>query len=143
MMEAVEQIGDLTKLAQLLRSLLVVKGEGFWSRHYIFTQSKGEQINYFIGAERSDEILVNILLPVLSLYFEIFDKKESSQKAINLYLNFYQKTENNLVNEVSATLFLKDAWKRSVLYQGMIELFREYCTKERCLECLIGKKVFN
>jgi hypothetical protein len=143
MMEAVEQIGDLTKLTQLLRSLLIVKAEGFWSRHYIFTQSKRDLINYFIGAERSDEILVNIILPVLSLYFEIFDKKELSQKIINLYLNFYQKTENNLVNEVSDTLSLKDAWKRSVLYQGMIELFREYCTKERCLECLIGKTVFN
>lgn len=143
MLEAVEQIEDLTKLAQSLRSLLVVRGEGFWSRHYIFAQSKNEQVNYFIGATRADEILVNLMLPVLSLYFEIFDKKELSQKAIILYLNFYQKTDNNLVNEVSATLFLKDAWKRSVLYQGMIELFRDYCSKDRCLECLIGKKLFN
>jgi hypothetical protein len=143
MLEAVEQINDLNKLAQTLRSLMVVKGEGFWSRHYIFTENKNEQINYFIGATRADEILVNIILPVLSLYFEVFDKKELSQKAINLYLNFYQKSENNLVNEVSDTLSLNDAWKRSVLYQGMIELFRDYCSKERCLECPIGKKVFN
>jgi hypothetical protein len=143
MLEAVEQITDPAKLAQSLRSLLVVKGEGFWSRHYIFTQNNSEQINYFVGATRADEILVNLILPVLSLYFEIFDKKDLSQKVINLYLNFYQKSENNLVNEVADTLSLKDAWKRSVLYQGMIELFREYCARERCLECQIGKKVFN
>ncbi|MDR3627731.1 MAG: DUF2851 family protein [Ignavibacteriaceae bacterium] len=143
MLEAVEQISDLNKLAQALRSLLVIKGDGFWSRHYVFTPNKNEQINYFIGATRADEILVNIILPVLSLYFDIFDKKELSMKAVNLYVNFYQKSENNLVNEVAESLLLKDAWKRSVLYQGMIELFRDYCSKERCLECTIGKKVFN
>jgi hypothetical protein len=143
MLESVEQIEDLTKLTQILRSMLVVRGDGFWSGHYMFTQSKIDQINYFIGATRSDEILVNILFPILSLYFEIFDKKELSQKVINLYLNFYQSSENNLVNEVCTTLSLKDAWKRSVLYQGMLELFRDYCTKERCLECLIGNKIFS
>jgi hypothetical protein len=143
MLESVEHIEDLTKLVQSLRSMLIVRGDGFWSRHYIFTKNKIDKINYFIGAARSDEILVNILFPVLSLYFEIFDKKELSQKVINLYLNFCQTSENNLVNEVCATLYLKDAWKRSVLYQGMLELFRDYCTKERCLECLIGNKIFN
>jgi hypothetical protein len=143
MLEAVEQISDPARLLQTLRSLLVVRAEGFWSRHYIFTQNKSEQINYFIGATRADEIMVNIILPVLSLYFEIFDKKDLSQKVINLYIDFYQKSENNLVNEVSEALALQDAWKRSVLYQGMIELFREYCSKDRCLECSIGKKVFE
>ena len=128
---------------QSLRSVLVVRGDGFWGKHYVFNQSKSEQINYFIGAARSDEILVNIMFPVLSLYFEIFDKKELSQKVLNLYLNFYHKTDNNLVSEVCATLFLKDAWRRSVLNQGMIELFRNYCSQEKCLECAIGNKIFN
>ena len=143
MLELVEDIEDLNKLVQSLRSVLVVRGDGFWGKHYVFNQSKSEQINYFIGAARSDEILVNIMLPVLSLYFEIFDKKELSQKVLNLYLNFYHKTDNNLVSEVCATLFLKDAWRRSVLNQGMIELFRNYCSQEKCLECAIGNKIFN
>jgi hypothetical protein len=33
--------------------------------------------------------------------------------------------------------------KRTIISQGMIELFRGYCSKNRCLECEIGKIVFN
>jgi hypothetical protein len=69
--------------------------------------------------------------------------KEYSERSVMMYSNFYQNSENNLVDELSKTLNLQDAWKRSVLYQGMIELFRSYCSKDRCLDCSIGKKIFN
>jgi hypothetical protein len=57
-------------------------------------------------------------------------------------LNYYQIGENRIVLEVTNTLGLDDAAKRTVFHQGMIELNKEYCTKEKCLECNIGKKVF-
>jgi hypothetical protein len=44
---------------------------------------------------------------------------------------------------MSDSLFINDAWKKSILSQGMLELFRSYCSKNRCLECSIGKAVFN
>jgi len=143
LIDKIEKTSNINNLTSSLRSLFIVKGDGFWRNHYIFDQPAKVPINYFIGASRADEILVNIILPIISIYFEIFDKKELSQRAIKVYLNFYQKSENNLVNEVSTTLFLNDAWKRSVLYQGMIELFRNFCSREKCLECNIGKKVFS
>ncbi len=139
----VEEVQNPGKLISELRNLLIIKGEGFWHTHYVFDQPAKTAINYFVGASRADEIIVNILLPIISIYFEIFDKKELSQKVLQVYLNYFQKSENNLVNEVSSTLSLNDAWKRSVLYQGMIELFRSYCTREKCLECNIGKQVFG
>ncbi len=141
--EKIEKISNINKLTNALRSLFIIKGENFWKSHYVFDQPAKVQIKYFIGASRADEILVNIVLPILSIYFEIFNRKDLSNRVIKVYLNFYQKSENNLVNEVAATLSLKDAWKRSVLYQGMIELFRSYCSREKCLECDIGKKIFN
>lgn len=126
-----------------LRSLLIVKGEGFWTNHYVFDQPSGSPIDYFIGESRADEIIINIILPIFSLYFEIFKQRELSVKVIKLYLNFYQHNDNNLISQVSNTLNLNDAWRRSVLYQGMIELYRTYCSQEKCLECMIGKKVFS
>ncbi len=142
-LDRTDKIDNILKLTNALRSLFIVKAEGYWKYHYVFDQKAKEPIKYFLGASRADEILVNIILPIISIYFEIFDKKEQSQRAIKVYLNFYQKSENNLVNEISSTLQLHDAWKRSVLYQGMIELFRNYCSREKCLECEIGKKVFS
>ena len=63
----------------------------------------------------------------------MFDKKELSKKVLNLYINYYQNCDNNLVQEVSSTLLLNNAHKRSILYQGMIELFRTYCSKSKML----------
>jgi hypothetical protein len=126
-----------------LRGHLIVKGEGFWHNHYTFDQPSNIKINYFVGVSRADEIIINVILPVFSVYFDLFNRKELTNKVLKVYLNYYQQSENNLVFEVSETLNLNDAWKRSVLYQGMIDLFRNYCSKDNCMECNIGKKVFS
>jgi hypothetical protein len=60
-----------------------------------------------------------------------------------VYLNFYQKEGNNLIDQVNDALGFQNEKFRSVYYQGMIDLFRNYCIKQKCLECEIGKKVFN
>ena len=134
---------DHKKIISELRSLLIVKSEGYWRTHYVFDQPSKIPLNYFLGLSRVDEIIVNVLLPAVAVYYEIFGKKEYSERAVMIYANFYQNSENNLVDELSRILNLNDAWKRSVLYQGMIELFRNYCSRDRCLECLIGQKIFN
>ena len=145
----VENIIDLFKktnnprrLASDLRNLLLVKAHGFWKKHFVFDQPSKADLKYFIGLSRVDEIIINIILPIMSIYFEIFNKHELMKKVLKLYLNFYQVGENSVIDEVSKTLVLDDAGKRTVYSQGMIELYKEYCTKQRCLECSIGKKVF-
>ena len=84
-----------------------------------------------------------MLFPILSLYFEIFDKKDSERKVKELYINYTQYGSNMLVDQVESTLGLNKASRRSINYQAMIELFRNYCVKERCLECKIGQKIFD
>jgi hypothetical protein len=41
------------------------------------------------------------------------------------------------------SLYINNAWKKSILSQGMLELFRSFCSKNKCLDCPIGKLVFN
>lgn len=130
------------RLASDMRKLLIVKAQGFWKKHFVFDQPSKADLSYFIGLSRVDEIIINIILPIMSIYFETFNKHELARKVLKLYLNFYQIGDNSVVNEVSKTLALDDAGKRTVYSQGMIELFKDYCTKDKCLECNIGKKVF-
>ena len=138
-----EKIHSNKQIISSLRSHLIVRGEGFWHTHYTFDQQANIRINYFVGVSRADEIIINVLLPVFSVYFSLFNRKDLASRVLKVYLNYYQQSENSLVYEVADTLNLHDAWKRSVLYQGMIDLFRNYCSKDNCLECEIGKKVFN
>ena len=137
------EFSEQNKLVTKLRNEFIVQGDGYWSAHYNFNKETKSRLNYFVGLGRADEIIVNIILPIFSIYFEVHHKKELSQKVLDLYLNFYQKESNHLVEKVNETLGFKNEKFRSVYYQGMIDLFRNYCIKNKCLECEIGKKVFN
>ena len=130
------------RLASDLRTLFIVKAQGFWKKHFVFDQPSKVDLKYFIGFSRADEIIINIILPIISIYFEVFNKHDLTKKVLKLYLNYYQIGDNSVVTEVVNTLALDDAGKRTVFHQGMIELFKEYCSKEKCLECNIGKKIF-
>lgn len=127
----------------VLRNYLIIEAKGYWVHHFNFDKKSKERLNYFIGVSRADEIIINVLFPILSLYFEIFEKKEQSRKVKQLYINYTQYGSNMIVEQVESTLGLHKASRRSINYQAMIELFRNYCVKERCLECKIGQKIFN
>jgi hypothetical protein len=139
----IRNINDLKNLSTALRNLLIIKSDGYWKQHYTIEDKTFAPINYFVGLSRVDELMINVILPLFSVYFEIFKKKDLTKKVQRLYLNYIQASDNTLVTELAEGLDLNDAWKRSVLYQGMIELFRSYCSRERCLECKIGKLAFG
>lgn len=127
----------------VLRNYIITEARGYWADHYNFDKSTNEKLNYFIGVSRADEIIVNVLFPILIIYFEIFELNENARRVKQLYLNYTQYGSNMVVEQVETTLGLEKASRRSVNYQAMIELFRNYCVKERCLECKIGQKIFN
>lgn len=148
--ELIKKFIDLTnsenktnKVTSYLRNIIIVRGGGYWKNHFTFDKIAKEELKYFIGLSRADEIIINVILPVLSLYFEIFSEPDAARSIRNLYINYTQKSSNQLVNQVGETLNLNNMKKKSVYYQGMIELFRSYCVKEKCLECKIGERAFN
>jgi len=144
--QIIKKINEIHKpqiLIQVLRNMLVVKAEGYWQDHYVFDKTSNEELNYFVGSTRVEEILVNVIFPFVSVYFELFNKKYLSQKTLNAFSQLFLTVDNNLVKEISESLNLNNHWKRAILNQGMLELFRNYCSKAKCNECRIGIKVFN
>lgn len=129
-------------IVRKIRDMLMIKAEGFWKQHYVFDQEAGAELKFFVGSTRGDDIIVNVLFPILLVYFEIFEKKDYASKIIQLYSGYSQLSENYIVKEVSTVLDLGDAWKESVLHQGMIYLYKNYCLKKKCAECKIGEKIF-
>ena len=61
----------------------------------------------------------------------------------DVYNEYDQRTDNKIVREVANGLQLHDLNKKSIYSQGMIEVYRNYCTKNKCLECKIGEQIFN
>jgi hypothetical protein len=141
--KAFYEINNPKNLLDYLRSAFVIKSEGFWREHYIFDQKANTELRYFVGASRANEILVNVLLPFFAVYFQLFNKPEIVKKIHKMYSKLYQKSGNKILTEVTESLGLKEMPKLTILSQGMIELFRNYCTKNKCLECEIGKLIFD
>jgi hypothetical protein len=101
------------------------------------------RINYLIGLSRADEIFINVLLPYLFIYYEIFGNKELSKKVLKVFNEYEQNSVNRLVKEVSDDLRLHRINSKAIYSQGVIELYRNLCSKNKCMECAIGQKVFN
>ncbi|MDA3861592.1 MAG: DUF2851 family protein, partial [Melioribacteraceae bacterium] len=139
----IEEIRNISVLINSIRSLLIIKSHGFWKSHYIFDQPSKNEIKYFIGFSRADEILVNIILPYFMVYFDVFGKKELSKKILKIYNLYEQRDDNKITREVSSSLGVPNLQKNTIYAQGMIELYRNHCSKNKCLECEIGKVVFN
>ena len=138
-----EEINNLSILINSIRSMLIIRSKGYWKNHYIFDQIAKNEIKYFIGFSRANEIIINIILPFFMVYFDTFGKNELSKKIIHFYNVFEQKDDNKITREVSNSLGISSLLNNTIYAQGMIELYRNYCSRNNCLECEIGKIVFN
>ena len=139
----ITEINKINVLINSLRSLFIVHSEGYWKNHYVFDNKAKSNIRYFIGVSRADEILINVILPFFSLYFDMFGKPDLSKKVLLTYNSFYQRGDNKLVQDIADSLYMKAFIRKTIYTQGMLELFRNYCSKNKCLECELGKKIFN
>lgn len=143
MIKKVIEIRKTSVLIGALRSLFIIKSHGYWQSHYVFDKKASGKIKYFIGASRADEIMVNVILPFLSVYFEVFGKGDLAKKVLQVYSYYFQQNSNKIVSEVAENIGMTNSLKKTIFIQGMIELFRSYCSKNKCLECNFGKMVFN
>ncbi len=142
----IKKITEIRKpevLINSLRTLFIIKANGYWRSHYIFDKESESYINYFVGAARADEILINVIFPFFTLYFDVFGKSYLSKKLLETYSIFKQKSDNRIERTVADNLGITQIAKQTIYAQGMIELYRNFCVKEKCLECDIGKEVFG
>jgi hypothetical protein len=72
MFKYLEQVEDAGRLEKIIKNLIMVEAHGYWLNHYVFDKPSDARIQYFVGASRADEIVVNIILPIANLYFEMF-----------------------------------------------------------------------
>lgn len=51
-------IHNVNTLKACIRSIFVTKGHGYWSRHYMFDTEAKPYINFFVGKNRADEMVI-------------------------------------------------------------------------------------
>lgn len=141
--EIVEKQRNLKFIISSLRKNFVVEAKGYWKNHYIFDTSKTEKNIHLVGFNRSDEVIINVVLPFLTLFFDVFGKSGYSKRVLKVYNIYKQNGTNKIIRNTSNELGLDGITNYSVFSQGVIELFRNYCAQDKCLECNIGKISFS
>jgi hypothetical protein len=113
------------------------RSEGFWRRHYDLLQPSRRPRGTLIGRGRALEIVTNVALPLVAAWGEREDDRSLAGRALALYGELPSPAP------YGATAFLRSnlrrgraAASRGARYQqGLLHVFRNYCTRGGCGHC--------
>ncbi|WP_044204577.1 DUF2851 family protein [Flammeovirga sp. OC4] len=111
----------------------------YWHSHYHFGKTSQKPISAFIGKSALQSLLVNVVVPLQFAYGT--DRNESRYKEKAIQLLEAIPPENNKFTKLWKGYSIKN--NSSLDSQGLIELYTQYCQKNRCLECSLGVQVLN
>ncbi len=92
-----------------------------------------------LGRDRIIELLINTVVPVALLYGRLFRNQALQSHAQNVYDALPASQDNTVTRTIRkqllrSTIVPQSAW----MQQGMIQLYKLYCTQNRCGQCEIG-----
>lgn len=121
-------------------ALVTVIAEGYWAAHSDFGKPLGgpRPEVALVGEARANDIVVNILLPVLIAHAERGYLPGLREKTLAVYAAYPKLAENNITRAMSEEAFgprSKGAITGARKQQGLMHLYRLYCQSRRCYEC--------
>lgn len=121
-----------------LHELLNISASAYWNNHYTFGKESGNSIKD-LGTNAINLIVINTVVPFLFLY----GKAHSNMHFINRAFSFLENlsAEKNIITKkyTGASLQINTAWQS----QAVIELYNNYCSNKKCLDCAVGLKILN
>jgi len=120
LLELNKQIKSKTVLSFLRKHLRIIKGD-------IFSES------FF------KHILINAIVPYVWWKGVRFSNEEYKNYAIDLLLTLNGE-KNNILSKWSK---IKIDAKKAYDSQALLEIYNEFCSANRCLECSVGTKILN
>jgi len=127
------KITDFKELANLLE-MFQLHASVYWKSHFIFDKISKNHSSKSFGIGAIQNIIINVVVPLLFLYGDIKGKEELKERAM-MVLDLLPSESNRIVNKWKE---LGIAVENATVSQGLLELNQQYCNKKKCLECRIG-----
>jgi len=141
--QALKETENKTLKTSSLRKLLAVQPIPYWTRHYRFDHPSPKPVHPF-GPERTDAALTNAVIPLALLYARIFKDRLVREGALRHFELMPPAAENSITRAMERQLLKGRLGPGSVSQQqGIIQLYKFYCSEERCAECEVGAVVFG
>lgn len=127
-----------TNVIEDLRNALKIEQSVYWQEHYSFGKIANKKL-VGLGKDSINNILINTVIPLLACYSE----KTDNQELMNRCISFLEDlpAEKNHITEMWEGLGLEI--KTAFDSQASIELYNNFCTQKRCLQCNVGIEILR
>ncbi|WP_047244695.1 DUF2851 family protein [Maribacter thermophilus] len=117
--------------------ILNVNAGNYWNTHYTFGKTTGSKSKR-VSKKFIDLMIINTIVPLRFCYNK-YKGEVLNESFFNIIQNI-KKEDNSIVdNYVALGLSVKNA-KDS---QAILQLYDNYCNKNKCLQCAVGTKLLN
>lgn len=129
-----EAAGDYDRLT----ALFSIELSGYWTRHNSFGDDDSPRpVSLSRGSIES--LMINLAAPFYLAYSRLTGDAETADRAVDL-LSVISPERNSIISAWEAAGLKADSALRS---QALLHLRREYCERERCLECRFGHRILR
>jgi len=109
----------------------------YWQQHYYFGKQGGNGGKF--GKFSQNHLMINTVVPLLAAYGTYTNRPEYLKIALDLLAKI--PVEQNHIITYWKDLGFKVSSARDS--QALLELYHQYCSVKRCLECEIGKSLMT
>ncbi len=114
--------------------LFDVQASEYWDKHYRFGELAEKERVKKLGKSSVQNIIINTVAPIKFLYAGSMGTQQQKDDALKL-LDELPAESNNITKRWQVLNWPAENASQS---QAQIQLFNNYCTEKRCLECAIG-----
>lgn len=126
-----------------VRSLLSITPHPFWTTHYLFGDPTAHRVHP-LGPERRDDMIINTVVPLVLLYARVFKDRLARERALDMFDVVPASSTNSVTRLMQQQLLRKKvALGTAGTQQGLLQLYKFYCSEELCAECDIGAVVLK
>ncbi|TDS65327.1 DUF2851 family protein [Myroides indicus] len=129
-----------TKNAYRLYKSFEVTTSEYWDMHYVLNRESTRKSRKKISSEFVQLIAINTIIPLQFAYQRSKNAKSDAVDEI-VELAMELNTEKNAIADLFKKLGLKV--QSAFDSQAVIQLKKEYCDRNRCLKCTVGKTLLE
>jgi hypothetical protein len=111
----------------------------YWDTHYHFDQPAERKSVKRVGRMQADSLIINAWIPLLFVYGEVRGQQQYKEQALHL-LQQLAAEDNSVVRRFAPAGLTPENAAQS---QALIQLYNNYCSGRRCLECHIGHSIIK
>ena len=121
-----------------IKSFFEIEVHPFWETHYSF-KSASKKSSRLLTDSFIELVILNSIIPIRFAYFKAISDFDKVEESIVLAEKL-KKESNTIISEFENTGWKVNNAKES---QALLYLKKIYCDRNKCLDCLIGKRVLE